>query len=57
MYVLIVVALAEVPEADLVEVVESQTPRHRVEETGIGRLDGDDVRELVRLSDEGDPNN
>lgn len=54
-HVLIVVALAKVPETDLVEVVEAQTPRHRVEEAGIGRLDGDDVRELVRLSDVGDP--
>lgn len=54
-HLLIVVALAEVPEADLVEVVEAQAPRHRVEEAGIGRLDGDDVRELVRLSERGRP--
>lgn len=37
--------------------MESQAPRHRVEEAGIGRLDGDDVRELIRKSDAGDLDN
>ena len=49
---LIVEPLTEIPEPDLVEVVETQTPGHRVEEAGVGYIGGNDVRELSRLEDE-----
>ena len=54
---LIVIALAEIPQPNLVEIVQPDRSRNTVDEEGIGDRQGDDMRQIefheIRLAHDG----
>lgn len=54
---LIIVPLAEIPQSNLVEVVQPNRSRNTVDEEGIGNGHGDDMRQIefhkIRLANDG----